>query len=204
MGCSLTFALDHLKVFWYTFLSFFVFFFVLLHFLCYFIVFQFYFPLFYGSFLDLDLRQLEGISIYIIMSTWKIEGLSHRTPYTNTQKPTSSSSSNAFTDNMNYLPWSIHPSINRGAWRKKKPLILKSLTWYWFKGIQKFLYAHLTKFAISLLSQCNMGIFFCMVNPQGGAIPKILDLEEGRRVEYGPTLGNVFHTLDLAQGEILS
>jgi len=49
-----------------------------------------------------------------------------------------------------------------------------------------------------------MGIFFCRVNPQGGAIPKIKDLEEGRRVEYGPTLGNVFHTLDLAQGEILS
>jgi hypothetical protein len=49
-----------------------------------------------------------------------------------------------------------------------------------------------------------MGIFFGTVNPQGGAIPKMKDLEEGCRVEYGPTLGNVFHTLDLAQGEILS
>ncbi len=73
-----------------------------------------------------------------------------------------------------------------------------------WKEFKKFLYAHLTRFAISLLSQCNMGIFFGTVNPQGGAIPKMKDLEEGCRVEYGPTLGNVFHTLDLAQGEILS
>jgi hypothetical protein len=110
MGCSLTFALDHLKVFWYMF--FFLVFFPLFHFLCYFIVFQFYFPLSTGCSLTLD--NLKGFR-YTSLCHCKIEGLSHRTPYTNTQKPTSSSSSssNAFADNMNYLPWSIHPSIHQ-------------------------------------------------------------------------------------------
>jgi hypothetical protein len=189
-GCSLTFTLDHLKVFWYT--SFFP-----LHFLYYFLVFQFYFPRFYRLFFDLDLRklELEGVSIYIIyvIVKLKVYAIQHHTQthkslhhHHQTRLPTTWNTSH----DPSIHP-SIHPSIGARGEQKNR---LSSSCWHdidWKEFLNSYIHAF-DKLHHFPSKPMQHGYLLCSVNPQGGAIPKTKDLEEGRvGLSMVPHLGNV-------------